>query len=84
MERVGSGLDRRRKTGRNGVLEGGSAGALTALSGPGMVVWWVPGGPGRWLFRLLPRRRAAPIPFPPLSIGWAYGAWRMGGRLGSL
>jgi hypothetical protein len=37
MERVGSGLDRRRKTGRNGVLEGGSAGALTAAAGGG---WW--------------------------------------------
>jgi hypothetical protein len=56
MERAGSGLDRRRKTGRNGVLEGGSAGALTALSGPGMVVRWVPGGPGRSLFHLLPQR----------------------------
>jgi CheY-like chemotaxis protein len=36
------------------VLEGGSAGALTAAAGPGMVVRWVPGGPGRWLNYLLP------------------------------
>jgi hypothetical protein len=54
MERAGSGLDRRRKTGRNGVLEGGSAGALTAAAGRGMVAEWVPGGPARSLFHLLP------------------------------
>ncbi len=27
---------------------------LTAAAGPGIVAKWVPGGPGRWLFRLLP------------------------------
>ncbi len=46
---------------RNAVLEGGSAGALTALSGPGMVARWVPGVPGRWLFLLPP----SPFRLPP-------------------
>jgi hypothetical protein len=44
------------------VLEGGSAGALTPLAGPGMVVWWVPGGPGRGLFHLFPQAGLRPMP----------------------
>jgi hypothetical protein len=54
MGRAGSGLGWGRETGRNAVLEGGSAGALTAAAGRGMVAEWVPGGPARSLFHLLP------------------------------
>ena len=32
---------------------------LTAAAGPGIVARWVPGGPGRWLFRLLPQEVSA-------------------------
>lgn len=59
MGRAGSGLGWGRETGRNGVLEGGLAGALTAVVGPGMVARWVPGGPGRWLLHLLPQPACA-------------------------
>ena len=44
--RAGSGLCAGQDSVLNAVPEGGSAGALTALVGPGMVVRWVPGGPG--------------------------------------
>ena len=44
--RAGSGLCAGQESVLNAVPEGGSAGGLTATIGPGMVVRWVPGGPG--------------------------------------
>jgi hypothetical protein len=46
MERAGSSLCAGQESVRSAVPEGGSAVGLTATIGPGLVVRWVPGGPG--------------------------------------